>query len=305
LVLVGDADQLPPVGAGCVLQDLLKADQLPVVRLDKIFRQAMESLIVTNSHRIVRGEAPILDSKDRDFFFLERRNAVQTAQTIAELCLTRLPKAYGYDPLHDIQVLCPSRKGETGTTRLNEILQQALNPVQQGSGAKKREVKIGQRTFREGDKVMQIKNNYDLIWKKPGAEESGTGIYNGDIGYIEKIMPGEGLFRLRFDEERLTEYPFQNAAEELEHAFAVTVHKSQGNEFPVVVLPVIGIVEALAYRNLLYTAVTRARQQIILVGSRDAIWRMAQNNRKTLRYSGLAEFLNEVSAPGEEKPAMA
>jgi len=297
LVLVGDADQLPPVGAGCVLQDLLKADTLPVIRLTKIFRQAMESLIVTNSHAIVRGEMPELACKDRDFFFLERGSSVQAAQTIAELVSARLPKAYGYDALTDIQVLCPSRKGECGTGRLNEILQATLNPKSPG----KKEHKLGRALYREGDKVMQIKNNYDLLWQKPDEDEPGMGVFNGDIGVIEKISHVEHLLTIRFDDDRVTEYPFDAAAEELEHAFAVTVHKSQGNEFPAVVMPVTGVPEPLCYRNLLYTGVTRARQLLILVGSRAELRRMAENHRKTLRFSALAGMLAECedSKPGK------
>ena len=287
LVLVGDADQLPPVGAGCVLQDLMKAGSLPVIRLKKIFRQALESLIVTNSHAIVRGEIPELACKDRDFFFIERNGSVAAAQLIAQLCGMRLPNAYGYDPLADIQVLCPSRKGECGTLRLNEELQAALNPKLPG----KKEHKAGRRIFREGDKIMQVKNNYDLIWSRPN--ETGAGVFNGDIGIIEKILPIEGHISIRFDDDRVTEYPFDAAAEELEHAFAITVHKSQGNEFPCVVMPVVGVPDMLSYRNLLYTAVTRAKQRMILVGSRAELARMIENHRKSLRYSALAEFLDE------------
>ncbi|MDR3312835.1 MAG: ATP-dependent RecD-like DNA helicase [Oscillospiraceae bacterium] len=294
LVLVGDADQLPPVGAGSVLQDLLRAGELPVVRLQHIFRQAMESMIILNSHRIVRGELPELGAKDRDFFFLERRSAFRAAQTVAELCAKRLPKAYDLNPLRDIQVLCPSRKGECGTARLNELLQEALNPQ---VGATKREIKLNRRLFREGDKVMQAKNNYDLIWKRPGEAESGQGIYNGDIGIIEKILPPQGIMHIRFD-DRVAEYPF-DTAEELEHAFAVTVHKSQGNEFPAVVMPVAGVIDMLAYRNLLYTAVTRARRFMILVGSREDVRRMVENHRKALRYTALAGFLAAAQPPAE------
>jgi len=292
LVLVGDADQLPPVGAGCVLQDLLRAGTLPVIRLTKIFRQAMESLIVTNSHAIVRGELPELARKDKDFFFLERYSAAQAAQTIAALVSQRLPNAYGYDALTDIQVLCPSRKGECGTGRLNEILQQALNPP----GAGKTEHRLGRALYRAGDKVMQVKNNYDLLWQKPDEDEPGMGVFNGDIGVIEKISPVEHMLTIRFDDDRITEYPFDAAAEELEHAFAVTVHKSQGNEFPAVVMPVVGVVEPLCYRNLLYTGVTRAKRLMILVGSPAELRRMVENHRKTLRYSALAGMLEECGA---------
>ena len=297
LILVGDADQLPPVGAGSVLQDLMRAGTLPVVRLQKIFRQAMESLIVTNSHAIVRGELPELGVKDRDFFFLERNFPAQAAQTITELCAARLPKAYDYDPLHDIQVLCPSRKGECGTGRLNELLQQALNP----KDGRKREHKAGRKLFRQGDKVMQMKNNYDIIWKKSGEPEPGKGIFNGDIGIIEEIDPHAALLTIRFDDDRVTEYPFDAASEELEHAFAVTVHKSQGNEFPAVVMPVAGVTEMLCYRNLIYTAITRASKLLILVGSRAEVARMVNNHQKARRFSALADMLLELAA-GHAQP---
>ncbi|MDR2753842.1 MAG: ATP-dependent RecD-like DNA helicase [Oscillospiraceae bacterium] len=306
LVLVGDADQLPPVGAGCVLQELMKVDALtgaesagthhflPVVRLTKIFRQALESLIVVNSHAIVRGELPALDAKEGDFFFLERQNGARAAQTIVQLCGTRLPKAYGYNPLGDIQVLCPSRKGACGTGRLNELLQETLNP----QNGHKKEHRVGHRLFREGDKVMQIKNNYDLLWQRPGDAEGGMGVYNGDIGVIEKILPPEGIFKIRFDDDRVTEYPFDAASEELEHAYAVTVHKSQGSEFPAVVIPVVGVTELLCYRNLLYTAVTRAKKLLILVGSRQTLAQMVANHHKSLRFSALAAMLCEGRAAG-------
>ncbi|MDR1928084.1 MAG: ATP-dependent RecD-like DNA helicase, partial [Oscillospiraceae bacterium] len=212
----------------------------------------------------------------------------------AQLCAERLPKAYGFDALRDIQVLCPSRKGETGTMKLNERLQAILNPKQRpGAAAPRREVQIGRQLFREGDKVMQIKNNYDLSWKRPDEAESGSGIYNGDIGFIEKVNPAAGLFKIRFDDERLAEYPFESA-EELEHAYAITVHKSQGSEFNAVILPVLGIAELLAYRNLLYTAVTRARKLLILVGSQGQVRRMVENASRARRYSGLAGFLAEM-----------
>ncbi|MCL2446881.1 MAG: ATP-dependent RecD-like DNA helicase [Oscillospiraceae bacterium] len=285
LVLVGDADQLPPVGPGCVLQDLMKTGTLPVIRLNKIFRQAMESLIITNSHAIVRGELPELACKDRDFFFLDCENSITAAKTIAGLAGTRLPKAYAFDPLQDIQVLCPTRRGECGTGRLNEVLQAALNPP----AKQKKERQIGARTFRQGDKVMQVKNNYDLMWEKDG--ESGMGVFNGDIGFIEKIAVIEGHFVIRFDDDRMVEYPFEHVAEQLEHAFAITVHKAQGNEFRCVVMPMLGVPQPLAYRNLLYTGVTRAKQLIVLVGTRGQVAAMVHNEQKGRRCSALAAML--------------
>lgn len=283
LVMVGDSDQLPPVGAGNVLHDMINSKALPVVELKEVFRQAMESLIVTNAHKIVKGELPEITRKDKDFFFMERSSPVSAAQTITQLCSERLPKAYKYSPLDDIQVLCPSRKGEAGTVNINKLLQGALNPP----AKHKHEHVFGQRIFREGDKLMQIKNNYNIPWT--GSEKEGLGVFNGDIGILEKIDEGAHTLYIRFD-DRTAEYPFEGS-NELEHAYAVTVHKSQGNEFEAVVMPVIGIVEQLSYRNLLYTAVTRAKNLMILVGSRNTVEKMVFNNSKSRRYSALKNFI--------------
>ena len=283
LVMVGDSDQLPPVGAGNVLHDLINSKALPVVELKQVFRQAMESLIVTNAHRIVNGEFPEITKTDKDFFFLERNSVQSAAKTVSELCSVRLPKAYKYSPTEDIQVLCPSRKGEAGTINLNKILQAALNPP----ARHKREHSLGQRVFREGDKLMQTKNNYNISWTS--SEKEGLGIFNGDIGMLEKIDETAHTLYIRFD-DKLAEYPFE-CATELEHAYAVTVHKSQGNEFEAVVMPVIGVVDRLAYRNLLYTAVTRAKKLMILVGTKNTVERMVANNSKAKRYSALKSFI--------------
>lgn len=283
LVMVGDSDQLPPVGAGNVLHDMINSKVLPVVELKEVFRQAMESLIVTNAHKIVKGELPEITRTDKDFFFLERNAPFAAAKTVTELCSARLPKAYGYSPTEDIQVLCPSRKGEAGTVNINKLLQGALNPP----AKHKREHSFGQRVFREGDKLMQTKNNYNIPWT--GTEKEGLGVFNGDIGMLEKIDEGAHTLYIRFD-DRLAEYPFEGS-NELEHAYAVTVHKSQGNEFEAVVMPVSGVVEQLAYRNLLYTAVTRAKKLMILVGSRNTVERMVFNNSKAKRYSALKSFI--------------
>lgn len=283
LVMVGDSDQLPPVGAGNVLHDLISSRVLPVVELKEVFRQAMESLIITNAHKIVGGEMPELARTDKDFFFMERRTQSSTAKTVVELCAERLPKAYGYSPTEDIQVLCPSKKGEEGTVSLNKLLQASINPP----AKHKKEHVFGQRIFRVGDKLMQIKNNYNIMWNSPDKE--GMGVFNGDIGSLEKIDESNHLLYVRYD-DRVAEYPFESAAE-LEHAYAVTVHKSQGNEFPAVVMPVTSVVPQLAYRNLLYTAVTRAKELMILVGTRQSIERMAANDKKTKRYSALRSFL--------------
>ncbi|MBE6821013.1 MAG: ATP-dependent RecD-like DNA helicase [Ruminococcaceae bacterium] len=283
LVMVGDSDQLPPVGAGNVLHDIINSKALPVVELKDVFRQAMESLIVTNAHKIVNGELPEISRTDKDFFFLERTSPFVTAKTVAELCAERLPKAYGYSPTEDIQVLCPSRKGDAGTVHINKILQSALNPP----AKHKREHTFGQCTLREGDKLMQIKNNYNIPWTS--GEKDGLGVFNGDIGMLEKIDEGAHLLYVRYD-DRLAEYPFESRTE-LEHAYAVTVHKSQGNEFDAVVMPVAGVVEQLAYRNLLYTAVTRAKKMMVLVGTRSTVERMVANNSKAKRYSALKNFI--------------
>ena len=283
LVMVGDSDQLPPVGAGNVLHDMINSKALPVVELKEVFRQAMESLIVTNAHKIVKGEIPELSKTDKDFFFLERNSPAMAAKTINELCSSRLPKAYGYSPVDDIQVLCPSRKGETGTVNLNKLLQNEINP----SAKHKREKMFGQRIFREGDKLMQIKNNYNIPWTS--SEKDGLGVFNGDIGLLQKIDEAAHILYVRFD-DRTAEYPFESGTE-LEHAYAVTVHKSQGNEFDAVVMPVTGVVEQLAYRNLLYTAVTRAKKLMILVGSKNTVERMTLNDSKAKRYSALKNFI--------------
>lgn len=283
LVLVGDSDQLPPVGAGNVLHDIIKSGLLPVVELKEVFRQAMESLIVTNAHRIVRGEMPVLSKVDSDFFFMERRNPTSAAETVSDLCAARLPKAYGFRPFEDIQVLCPSKIGELGTTSLNRRLQERLNPPERF----KEELQIGGRLFREGDKIMQTKNNYDIPWEKAG--ESGMGIFNGDIGVIKTINTAGGWLEIDFD-DRQAVYSLESA-NELELAYAVTIHKSQGSEFEAVIIPVYGAPPKLSYRNLLYTAVTRAKKIIILVGSASQIEAMVNNDKKTRRFSALDRFL--------------
>ena len=283
LVMVGDSDQLPPVGAGNVLHDIINSKSVPVVELKEVFRQAMESLIITNAHKIVKGEFPELAVKDKDFFFIERKTASSAAETVCDLCTSRLPKSYGYSSTDDIQILCPSKKGEAGTVNLNKLLQQKINP----SAKHKKEHNFGQRIFREGDKLMQIKNNYNIPWE--GSDGTGLGIFNGDIGILEKIDESSRTLYIRFD-DRIAEYPFESN-QELEHAYAITVHKSQGNEFPAVVMPAVGVVEKLAYRNLLYTAVTRAKDMMILVGSQQMIKKMTDNNSKSKRYSALKSFI--------------
>ena len=283
LILVGDSDQLPPVGAGNVLHDLIKAEVLPVIELNKVFRQAMESKIVSNAHKIVVGEMPDLKNDGKDFFHMERPSPFLATETIAELCAVRLKKAYNWDPLSDIQVICPSKKGETGTVNLNKILQNLLNPKDD----KKHEVIVAGQLFREGDKVMQTKNNYNIEWES--EDEKGNGIYNGDIGILEKINTQSGLVTVNFD-GRIAEIAAENLTE-LDLSYAITVHKSQGSEFKAVVMPVTGIVPELSYRNLLYTAVTRAKDMLITVGTADLVYKMTANDKKSKRFSALAHFL--------------
>lgn len=286
LVLVGDCDQLPSVGAGSVLKDLIGCQQFAVVELTEVFRQAAESLIVTNAHRIIQGETPVLNCRTSDFFFLPSPIRRQTAQTTCDLCAVRLPRRYGYSPLWDIQVLCPSRQGELGTVELNQRLQMLLNPP----GAGKLEMKSRGLVFREGDKVMQTRNNYDITWSRETGEE-GTGVFNGDIGLITKIDKASDCFYVQY-EDRIAFYQLELASE-LEHAYAITVHKSQGSEFEAVIIPLADSHPKLYYRNLLYTAVTRAKKLLILLGRPETIAAMVQNNRKTLRYSNLKALLSE------------
>ncbi|MBQ4104750.1 MAG: ATP-dependent RecD-like DNA helicase [Clostridia bacterium] len=283
LILVGDSDQLPPVGPGNVLHDLIKAEVLPVVELNKVFRQAMESKIISNAHKIVTGEMPDLKNDGKDFFHMERTSPFLTAETVADLCATRLKNAYGWDPLSDIQVICPSKKGETGTINLNKILQNLLNPRDN----KKQEIIIAGQLFREGDKIMQTKNNYNIEWES--EDEKGTGIFNGDIGILEEIDTKSGLVKINFD-GRIAELAAEHLAD-LDLSYAITVHKSQGSEFKAVIIPAMGVVPNLAYRNLLYTAVTRAKDMLITVGSGELIYKMTANDKKAKRYSALAHFL--------------
>ncbi len=284
LILVGDSDQLPSVGAGNVLGDLIDSGVLPVIRLNEIFRQAQQSLIVTNAHKIVCGQMPVLNNTKQDFFFLQKNIKSEVTEIIADLCQTRLPNAYGYSPFENIQVLCPSKKGELGTAELNHRLQARLNPPDDG----KTEATVGGHTFREGDKVMQIKNNYDIRWFRDNGE-TGEGVFNGDIGIIERIDRKSKNIRVNFYDKTAT-LSFEAAAD-LDFAYAVTVHKSQGNEFDAVVMPMFSGPPQLYYRNLLYTAVTRAKKTLILVGTPQTVEYMVNNNRQTKRYSALKKFL--------------
>ena len=286
IILVGDTDQLPSVSAGNVLNDILTSQRYSSVCLKKVFRQARESAIITNAHAIIGGEPCDLSNKSKDFFFMHRDTSFNVCDTVLELCQTRLPDAYGFDNLIDIQVLCPSRKAETGTVNLNNLLQATLNPRDNN------QVQLSYKGvyYRVGDKVMQIKNNYDLQWKRDNGE-IGYGVFNGDVGYITLIDIKGGIFNVKFDDRTVTY--FADNIGELELAYAVTVHKSQGSEFECVILPLFDMPAQLLYRNLLYTAVTRAKKLLIVVGSEAVFNKMAENNRKTLRYTLLKEFLIE------------
>ena len=284
LILIGDADQLPSVGAGNVLADILASDRFSTVKLKDIFRQAQESLIITNAHAINEGELPYLDSKDGDFFFIRREEDADVCGTIVDLCRRRLPATYGAEISAKIQVISPTRRGPAGTSMLNFSLQKALNPPDSG----KKERKFRDVIFREGDKVMQIKNNYDIQWVKNGDIE-GSGVFNGDIGTITEIRPRDERAVICFD-DRVAEYEF-SMFDELEHAYAVTIHKSQGSEYPVVIIPVCGYAPKMLTRNLLYTAVTRAQQMVILVGKPQVVAGMVANDRHTLRYGALSKRL--------------
>ncbi len=298
LVLVGDVDQLPSVGAGNVLRDIIDSGAIPVARLDEIFRQAAKSMIIQNAHRINRGESPVLDAREGDFFFDRRDTLPAAAATAIDLVTRRLPGFSGLSP-REIQVLCPMKKGEAGVHRLNAQLQQALNPA---SPARK-ERSVGESLMREGDKVMQTRNNYQLAWtRRTGRqEEEGLGVFNGDTGVIESIDPREHTVTVLFDDERRAVYDDANASE-IELCYAMSIHKSQGSEFPAVVIPIVSGPPMLLTRNLLYTAVTRARQLVVLVGSSATIARMVENNRIVTRYTQLAPRLNALTQalPGQQ-----
>lgn len=291
LALVGDVDQLPSVGPGSVLKDIIRSECFPVVRLTRIFRQAGESDIVVNAHKINSGEPVILDNKSRDFFFLKRQNADVIISVIITLIQKKLPRYVGASP-NEIQVMTPTRKGLLGVERLNQILQRYLNPADPG----KTEAEIRGRLFRTGDKVMQIKNNYQIEWEistKYGLTvDKGTGVFNGDMGIITEINPYTESLEVEFDVGRKVKYSFE-MTEELELAYAITVHKSQGSEYPAVILPLLPGPRLLYNRNLLYTAVTRAKRCLTIVGSDVTFQEMIQNKSEQERYTSLAERIKE------------
>ncbi len=280
LILVGDPDQLPPVGPGFPFSDMLRSGELPTVRLTEIFRQAQQSLIVMNAHRVNRGELPELRSVSSDFFFMRRQNEESLSQLIRDLCTTRLPRNMGIPP-DQIQVLSPTRKGGVGTVQLNKMLQSALNPAAPG----KKERQFGDFIFREGDRVMQIRNNYDIMWKKTDGSAIGTGIFNGDVGTIAAIDPNAENLTVVFD-DREADYDFTQL-NELEPAYAMTVHKSQGSEYRAVILTAWNGSPYLLSRSILYTAITRARELLIIVGREETVAAMTENARKNRRYTGL------------------
>lgn len=286
LIMVGDADQLPSVGAGNVLRDIIESGTVPVIRLTEIFRQAEESMIVVNAHKINNGEYPVCNTDGTDFFFAALPNAQDGADYIASLCQTKLPEKYGIESA-DIQVLSPSKKGIAGVANLNRMLQGVLNPP----SPEKTEKADANRALRVGDRVMQIKNNYSLEWYNVNTLEEGSGVFNGDVGYIADINLMLKTVSVVFEDRRVT-YNFKDL-DELDLAYAATVHKSQGSEFPVIIVPVYDAPYMLMNRNLLYTAVTRAKELVVLVGREDIIRRMVDNNRIVTRYSSLKERLTE------------
>lgn len=282
-IMVGDSNQLPSVGAGNVLKDLIASHYIPSVELKEIFRQAAQSLIVTNAHRIVKGEFPVLDDRQNDFFFMNKPNESEIAGLVIQLTKQRLPDTYGFSPIDDIQVLCPTKIGAAGTRELNKQLQLALNPPSQN----KAELKFFDVIFRTGDKVMQTKNDYDVLWTK--NNEKGSGIFNGDIGIIRAVDRFSQNVTIDF-EGRMAIYTSE-MLRKLEHAYAITIHKSQGSEYDAVIIPITGFTQNLLYRNLLYTGVTRAKKMIIVIGTKQLVKTMVDNDRKMLRYSLLRPLL--------------
>jgi len=287
LVMVGDPDQLPSVGPGNVFGDLIRSGAVEMVALTEIFRQAQKSAIIRNAHNVNMGLHPALESNQGDFFFLCRRDPQRLVDTVVGLCKQRLPDNMGMEP-GQIQVLCPTRKGQWGTVELNRALQAALNPP----APDKREKQWGDMVFRVGDRVMQTKNNYDVIWEKEDGT-AGTGIFNGDVGQILEVDPSGELLRICFDDRTAT-YTADMLGE-LDMAYAVTVHKAQGSEYRCVVLAAMRCAPSLMVRGVLYTAITRARELLVVVGDDSAICAMAENDKQQRRYSGLRRRLKEMS----------
>ena len=294
LILVGDVDQLPSVGPGNVLKDIINSGCIPVVKLEKIFRQAAESEIVINAHKINKGEHVVLNKYSRDFLFVRRDSADAIIAAMCTLIKSKLPGYVNAD-INDIQILTPSRKSAVGVERLNRIMQDFLNPAE----VTKMEKTFGDVTFREGDKVMQIKNNYQMEWEKKSrygiTYESGTGIYNGDTGVIEEINTFAERIIVKFEDEKYVSYEFKQL-DELELAYAITIHKSQGSEYPAVIIPMFTGPRMLMTKNLLYTAVTRAKKCVCMVGVEDYFHQMASNESEQKRYSSLDERIRQIRA---------
>lgn len=284
LILVGDSNQLPSVGPGNVLGCLIESDVLPYVELNEIFRQSLQSMIVTNAHKIVQGELPDIMRHDSDFFFLPTNSSEETTKLVVDLFTRRLVRSYKYSPADDIQILCPSRKGALGTVELNDRLQYAFNPPSKD----KPEIKFGRKVLRVGDKVMQFKNNYDITFAKDDGQV-GSGIFNGDIGRIEAIDKKSQTIKIRFD-DKVAVYDY-DSAQDIELSYAATIHKSQGNEFEAVIIPLFHTPPQLCYRNLLYTGVTRAKKLLIIAGNSQILANMTKSYKKSGRYSGLKAFL--------------
>lgn len=287
VVLVGDTDQLPSVGPGAVLKDIINSKKVETVRLNQIFRQASQSMIVLNAHRINSKKFPYYNAKDSDFYFVRENNQDDALKTVADLYSTRLPNYYGFLPMKDIQIITPTRKGKLGVMELNKVLQKVVNP----SSPEKAEKKLFDITFREGDRVMQIKNNYNIEWinysyKLDGEKTCGKGVFNGDMGVITHVEKDGSFVSVIFDDEKQVDYDLASL-EQLEHAYAITVHKSQGSEFPAVVIPVMDGPSVLYTKNLFYTAVTRAKSLVVLVGLEKVIQKMVSNDLKSLRLSAL------------------
>ena len=288
LILVGDPDQLPPVGPGFPFSDMLRSGMLPTVRLTEIFRQAQQSLIVMNAHQVNQGQMPQLRDVKHDFFFLPAKSEEDVGMIIAGLCTTRLPDKMGI-PSEQIQVLTPTKKGYAGTVSLNRLLQAKLNPP----SPVKKERPFGDFIFREGDRVMQIRNNYDILWKKTDGSAVGTGIFNGDVGIIRSVDPAMEQLTVVFD-DREADYDFTQLGE-LEPAYAMTVHKSQGSEYRAVILAAWNGSPYLLNRSILYTAITRAKDLLIIVGREDTVAAMTENGKVGRRYSGLKLHLQKGS----------
>lgn len=295
MIFVGDVDQLPAVGAGNVLSDLINSGFIKTVALTEIFRQAQESMIVTNAHRINTGQFPLVNEKDKDFYFIKAKSAPQLIETIVGLCKERLPNFYKFDSIKDIQVLSPMRNTPAGVLNMNTCLQHALNPPSKA----KTEKSYGDTIFREGDKVMQIKNNYTIEWQSRYAYEKGKGVFNGDIGYVVSIDLNKKVMTVLFDDDREVGYEF-GQLDELVLSYAITVHKSQGSEFPVVVMPMFNIPPMLRNKNILYTAITRAKALVVLVGTDIQLKSMIDNISHAKRNSGLIHMFKLIESAFQE-----